>query len=46
MGDNRANSEDSRFHQDLNGGFVPLSDVVGRVSVRVWPLNRIGGIEN
>lgn len=45
MGDNRGNSEDSRFHLDLNNGLVPLSDLVGRVSVRVWPFNRIGGIE-
>jgi signal peptidase I len=46
MGDNRGNSEDSRFHLDLNNGMVPLKDVVGRVSVRVWPFNRIGGIEH
>jgi len=45
MGDNRGNSEDSRFHLDLNNGLVPLKDVVGRVSMRVWPLSRIGGIE-
>ncbi|CAB4344458.1 MAG: signal peptidase I [Actinobacteria bacterium] len=45
MGDNRGNSEDSRFHLDLNNGLVPLKEIVGRVSVRVWPLNRIGGIE-
>jgi len=45
MGDNRGNSEDSRFHLDLNNGMVPLKDVVGRVSVRIWPLDRIGGIE-
>jgi len=45
MGDNRGNSEDSRFHLNLNHGMVPLKDVVGRVSVRVWPLKRIGGIE-
>ena len=45
MGDNRGNSEDSRFHLNLNNGMVPLKDVVGRVSVRIWPLKRIGGIE-
>ena len=45
MGDNRGNSEDSRFHLDLNNGMVPLKDIVGRVVVKVWPLNRIGGIE-
>lgn len=46
MGDNRGNSEDSRFHLDLNNGMVPLEDVVGRVVVRIWPFSRIGGIEN
>jgi signal peptidase I len=45
MGDNRGNSEDSRFHLDLNNGMVPIKDIVGRVVVRVWPFNRIGGIE-
>jgi len=45
MGDNRGNSEDSRFHLDLNNGMVPLKDVVGRVSVKIWPYKRIGGIE-
>lgn len=45
MGDNRGNSEDSRFHLDLNQGMVPLSEVVGRVVVRIWPFDRIGGIE-
>ncbi len=46
MGDNRGNSEDSRFHLELNNGMVPIKDVVGRVSVKVWPLSRMGGIEN
>lgn len=46
MGDNRGNSEDSRFHLDQNNGMVPLTEIVGRVSVRVWPLGRVGGIEN
>ena len=42
MGDNRANSEDSRYHQDLRGnGTVPVSDVVGKVFAIVWPLSRI-----
>lgn len=41
MGDNRANSADSRFHQDdAHGGFVPLDDVVGRAQAVVWPLSR------
>lgn len=45
MGDNRGNSEDSRFHLDKNNGMVPLSEIVGRVSLKVWPLDRFGGIE-
>ncbi len=46
MGDNRSNSEDSRYHLDLNSGMVPLEEVIGRVVVRIWPIDRIGGIEN
>ncbi|WP_233188129.1 signal peptidase I [Actinomyces qiguomingii] len=46
MGDNRANSADSRFHQDdANGGFVPLEDVVGVAKAVVLPLSRIGGLD-
>src|SRR3954471_6061570 len=42
MGDNRGNSEDSRFHQDLpGGGSVPVNDVVGKVWAIVWPLSRM-----
>jgi signal peptidase I len=39
MGDNRTNSEDSRY-------FGPISQdlIVGRAFVIVWPLNRFGGI--
>lgn len=41
MGDNRANSEDSRFHRDLPGrGTIPEGDVVGKVWAIVWPLGR------
>jgi signal peptidase I len=41
MGDNRSNSEDSRFHQDLpGGGTVPVADVVGKVWTIVWPFDR------
>ncbi|MBT1170811.1 signal peptidase I [Bifidobacterium sp. SO4] len=46
MGDNRANSADSRYHQDdADHGLVPISDVVGTAFVRYWPLNRIAGID-
>jgi signal peptidase I len=41
MGDNRSNSEDSRYHQDLaGGGTIPESAVVGKVWAIVWPLDR------
>jgi signal peptidase I len=46
MGDNRGNSEDSRFHLDKNNGMVPEEEVIGRVAMRIWPIGRIGGIEN
>jgi signal peptidase I len=39
MGDNRSNSEDSRFHQKLPGkGTISVDDVVGKVWAVVWPL--------
>jgi signal peptidase I len=41
MGDNRANSEDSRYHQNLRGkGTIPVQNVVGKVFAIVWPLGR------
>lgn len=40
MGDNRPNSQDSRFW-----GFVPESNVRGPVFLRYWPLNRIGLVD-
>ncbi|MEE1941846.1 signal peptidase I [Streptomyces sp. TRM 70361] len=43
MGDNRQNSLDSRFHQELPGqGTVPVDEVVGRAVVRAWPIDRWG----
>ena len=42
MGDHRATSSDSR---NTAVGCVAQEQVVGRVVLRVWPLNRIGVIE-
>lgn len=41
MGDNRSNSQDSRFHTGESGnGAVPLDNVVGKVWAIVWPTDR------
>ncbi len=41
MGDNRANSEDSRFHMELEGnGTIDADSVVGKVWLIVWPAGR------
>jgi signal peptidase I len=42
MGDHRSDSADSRSHTETNGGTVPLSDIVGKAFVKVWPLKRFG----
>ena len=39
MGDNRANSRDSRFF-----GPVPEKNIEGEAFLRFWPLNRIGSL--
>ena len=45
LGDNRSDSADSRSHLgDPGGGMVPVDDVVGHVSWRYWPIDRIGGL--
>lgn len=42
MGDNRYNSQDSRFHQDLpTRGFVSKHNVIGRAFMINLPVNRI-----
>ncbi len=46
LGDNRDRSRDSRAHQELpSGGFVPLSNVVGKAFFTTWPLDRLGTID-
>lgn len=46
LGDNRDNSQDSRFHQDQpGGGFVPVENVVGRAFLITWPFDRFGLID-
>ncbi|WP_330240927.1 signal peptidase I [Streptomyces sp. NBC_00525] len=41
MGDHRQDSADSRYHtDDVNKGFVPVSQVVGRAIVVAWPVDR------
>ena len=47
MGDNRGNSEDSRFHGNLPGkGFVPKATVVGRAFVLSWPFAHWKWLDN
>ncbi len=47
MGDNRPNSTDSRYHQDLpTKGFVPKSIVVGRALVISWPVDNWTFLDN
>jgi signal peptidase I len=41
MGDNRANSHDSRY---ADRGPIPIDSVVGRAFVLVWPLSEIGSL--
>lgn len=41
MGDNRQNSQDSRYKQgDPGGGAIPRANVVGVAFVTLWPLDR------
>lgn len=47
LGDNRANSADSRYHKnDGDDGLVPISKIEGVAFMRFWPLNRMGIFEN
>ena len=45
MGDNRADSDDSRYRvNDPGGGTIPESAVVGRAFLIIWPLSRISDL--
>ena len=47
MGDNRGNSEDSRYHPNTPGkGFVASTYVVGRAFVISWPLANITWLDD
>jgi signal peptidase I len=47
MGDNRRNSQDSRFHSDLpSKGFVHRDFVVGRAFLVSWPLDNWNWLES
>ncbi len=45
MGDHRSDSSDSRSYLGhAGGGTVRLDDVIGQVTVRYWPLGRLGSL--
>jgi signal peptidase I len=47
MGDHRAVSADSTKHlHDRYGGTVAVDDVIGKVSLIVWPLDRFGTVSD
>lgn len=46
MGDNREESADSRYHLDEFNGTVPIDNVVGQVSLLIWPLDRFNFPDN
>ena len=43
LGDNRANSWDSRFWPA--GGFLPQEEIIGRATWRFWPIDRFGKVD-
>jgi signal peptidase I len=47
MGDHRAISGDSTRHlDDRYGGTIAVDDVIGKVSLIVWPPSRFGGVDD
>jgi signal peptidase I len=46
MGDNRTGSADSRFHIAQGTQFIAIKDIQAQVTIRYWPLNKIGIIQN
>ncbi|MCW2897451.1 MAG: signal peptidase [Actinomycetia bacterium] len=45
MGDNRGNSDDSRYRTSYpGGGTIPESAVVGRAFLIIWPLSRVSDL--
>jgi signal peptidase I len=46
MGDNRVNSNDSRFDYPSGLGQVPIDKVIGRAFIIIWPPSRFGGIRD
>jgi len=43
LGDNRANSWDSRFWP--GGGFLPQKEIIGKAAWRFWPIDRFGKLD-
>ena len=47
LGDNRSNSEDSRYHPDAPGkGFIAKKYIVGRAFEISWPFNHLKWLDN
>ncbi|MGP5608424.1 signal peptidase I [Arthrobacter rhombi] len=45
MGDHRNASADSRFHPDIQDGFIDTDSIEGKAVLRAWPLDRFGTID-
>ena len=48
LGDNRGNSQDSRFglgiatKESKGVGFIPIDKVIGKAEIIIWPPSRLG----